>query len=435
MFTVKLSKLVLTISACYLFQINQVIAQSSSTITNDTLRLKIEESEQIFLNKNLQLLAGRYNVKADSALIQQAKLWDNPNLATDQNVYSNNTWFEHGQNADGTPKGQIMVQLEFLVKTAGKRGKQIKIAQTNAGISQWQFRDLMCKLKAQLREDFYTLVQLELNSKLLQQELEQTDKLLYSMSQQLKAGNIAQKDLLRIQALDISLQQDAIENEKQLEDMQSELKTMLQITGNIYIKPVVKEKAIAEIPQQSIAQITDLARQNNPGYQLQKLQLSLQQQNLSLQKAMAVPDISVGPNYDLNSNYAPHYVGLGIGLPLPIFNRNQGNIKSAKMQVKQEETNMEFIDQQLSNEVMSAWKKLQLIVKLSAGKQNDDFYTNYEKLYNNIVESYKQRQIGLVEFIDYFNAYKETRQRQAQQELNIHLAKEELNLKIGQDIN
>lgn len=435
MFTQKISRIVLTISACCFLQGSPAFAQSSGANTNDTLRLKIAEAEQIFLTKNLQLLASRYNVKADSALIQQARFWDNPNLATDQNVYSNNTWFEHGQNPDGTPKGQIMVQLEFLIKTAGKRGKQIKIAQTNAAISQWQFQDLMCKLKAQLREDFYTLVQLELNNNLLRQTLKQTDKMLYSMDQQFKAGNIAQKDLLRIQALDISLQQDAIENAKQLEDMQSEFKTMLQVTGDIYIKPIVTGQASTDIPQQSIAQLTDLARQSNAGYQLQKLQLSLQQQNLSLQKAMAVPDLSLGPNYDLNSNYTPHYVGLGIGLPLPIFNRNQGNIKSAKMQVKQEETNMEFIDQQLSNDVMSAWKKLQLVVRLSAGKQNDTFYTNYEKLYNNIVESYKQRQIGLVEFIDYFNAYKETRQRQAQQELNIHLAKEELNLKIGQDVN
>jgi cobalt-zinc-cadmium efflux system outer membrane protein len=46
---------------------------------------------------------------------------------------------------------------------------------------------------------------------------------------------------------------------------------------------------------------------------------------------MAVPDITIGSTYDQNSSYARNFVGLEISLPLPIFNRNQGNIKNAKL--------------------------------------------------------------------------------------------------------
>jgi len=429
MFIHKLSKLVLLVGAGVLGHAGKLSAQT------DTLQLDLKQAEQIFFQKNLQLIAANYNVKADSALIQQARLWDNPGLVTDQNIYSNNKWLEHGTNPDGTPQGQFYVQLQFLIKTAGKRGKQISLAKTNATISQWQFNNLMAQLKAQLRTDFYTLVQLQVSGTLLQAELDQTDKLITNMSQQFTAGNVARKDLLRVQALEIGLKQDMVDNARQVEDVQSELRTMLQLPGDQYIKPQLANNASVVLPQQSLQQLISMARDNNPSYHLQQLQVAYQEQNLSLQKALAAPDLTLGPNYDHNSNYTPHYVGLGISLPLPVFNRNQGNIRSARWQVQQEEANMQYADVQLQNDVLSAWRKLQLLLQPNTtGQLQDNFYGDYETLYNNIIESYRQRQISLIEFIDYFDAYKEIRQRQAQQQLNIRLAKEELNLKVGRDL-
>jgi cobalt-zinc-cadmium efflux system outer membrane protein len=429
MFIHRLAKLVLLSCTCILGHSVRVAAQS------DTLQLDLKQAEQLFFQKNLQLIAAHYSVKADSALIQQARLWDNPDLVTDQNIYSNNRWFEHGTNPDGSPQGQYYVQLQFLIKTAGKRGKQISLAKTNANISQWQFNNLMAQLKAQLRTDFFTLVQLQVTTSLLQAELDQTDKLITSMGQQFSAGNIARKDLLRIQALQIGLKQDMVENARQIEDVQSELRTMLQLAGDQYIKPQLPNNATLAMPGENLEQLVSMAKTYNPAYQLQKLQVTFQEQNLSLQKALAAPDVSLGPNYDHNSNYTPHYVGLGISLPVPVFNRNQGNIRSARFQVQQEEANMQYADVQLQNDVLSAWRKLQLLLQPNTtGQLQDNFYGDYDTLYQNIIESYRQRQISLVEFIDYFDAYKEIRQRQAQQQLNIRLAKEELNLKVGRDL-
>ena len=44
----------------------------------DTLRLGLKQTEKIFLDSNLLLVASSYNVDASKALIEQAKNWDNP---------------------------------------------------------------------------------------------------------------------------------------------------------------------------------------------------------------------------------------------------------------------------------------------------------------------------------------------------------------------
>ena len=165
----------------------------------------------------------------------------------------------------------------------------------------------------------------------------------------------------------------------------------------------------------------------------QVYQLQYDRQNLRLQKSLAVPDLTVGTEFDQAANYAPNYYGLAISLPLPIWDRNRGNIKSAGWQVKGDEALMKEADQKLSNDVMSAYQKLLLSVKLNTN-DNQAFYTDYYQLYKNIVESYNNRQISMIEFLEYFNDYQDVRKQQLQKILDLRLAKLELNDVVGADV-
>ena len=51
----------------------------------------------------------------------------------------------------------------------------------------------------------------------------------------------------------------------------------------------------------------DTAARYNTDYNQQVLQAQYSHQNLRLQKALAVPDVTVGPEYDQSSNYIPNY--------------------------------------------------------------------------------------------------------------------------------
>src|SRR5258708_5932494 len=113
-----MQKIFTVLSAILFISCIKVNAQS----TQDTTRLSLQEAESIFLQKNLNLLAAKYNIDINKALIEQAKLWDNPVLSTDENIYD-------GAKGDGkffvhnSTRGQIFIQVTQLIKTAGKRTK------------------------------------------------------------------------------------------------------------------------------------------------------------------------------------------------------------------------------------------------------------------------------------------------------------------------
>lgn len=400
----------------------------------DTLRLSLPELDKRFIDSNLSVLAAHYNVDAQKALIDQARRWDNPVLNTDQVVAANGRFFPYGKNTDGSFSGQYYIQVQQLIRTAGKRGKLINLATTNARISELQLQDVLRNLRFQLHADYYTVAQQLGQYAIYKDQSSQLNNLLKGMQAQLDAGNIAQKDYLRIQALLISLQQDMTDLQKSIADNQSELRTLLQLKGDVFVRP-----ATDDLLQQQATQLADVptlfdnGKKNNPGYLLQQMQTLYQQQNLSYQKSLRTPDITVGPNFDRNSNFAPNYVGLSLSLPLPLFNKNQGNIRSAEFSLKQQQALTSGAETELYNNISNAYTKLTLAVQQSNGVQRD-FYRRYEAMYGNVVQSYRQKQINLLEFLDFFNDYTESHAKLLQRQLDLQLAKEELNFHAGVDL-
>ena len=136
----------------------------------DTLKLNFQDAEKQFLQNNLSLLAQKYNVESSKALIDQAKLWDNPVLGTDQNIYDDGSkkFFYHNTSQG---LGQVYVQLSQVIATAGKRGKQVQVAKDNAQVQEAEFNDLMRNLRYNLQLDFSQLATLQQQNQVYQNEI------------------------------------------------------------------------------------------------------------------------------------------------------------------------------------------------------------------------------------------------------------------------
>ncbi len=399
----------------------------------DTIRLSLLQTEKIFLDSNLLLVASGFNVEANKALIEQAKVWDNPVLTTDQNIYTNGKFFDHGKDPiTGQPTGQFFIQFQQLVKTAGKRGKLIKMATTNSKISLLQMNDLLRNLKYDLRTNYYTLIMLIKNKSIAEQSYNRLSILLKGMRSQYQFGNISQKEFLRIQSLLVSLDKDIVDLNNQIFDIENNLKTSLQLKGNVFIYPTDEYKTF-KLNFANEQDVIQVAKSNNPYYELQNTQLLYQQQNLTYQKSLSIPDITFGPEYDHNSNYIPHYYGLGISLPLPVFNKNKGNIKSADYTVKQQQALLQNADVELQNNVTNAYNKLLEVIKINNDTEQD-FFNKYSQMFNSMINSYEQKQISLLEFLDFFDTYKDVQNQHFQSKLNLQLTSEELNYHAGLDI-
>jgi len=119
-----------------------------------------------------------------------------------------------------------------------------------------------------------------------------------------------------------------------------------------------------------------------------------------------------------------------LSLPLPLWNRNQGNIKSAQYNIKSQESTLKQNEFQLKNDVVAAVNQYKLNVQLFSTQQIS-FNEQYDKLFGAMLKSFQQRQISLVEFVDFFDTYKDTKLKILQQQFNLQKAIADLNFAVG----
>ena len=408
-----------------------VILKADLFAQQDTIKFSLPEAEKVFLQNNLSILAARYSIDANRALIRQAKLWDNPVINTDQNIYDSQGGFlKHDQT-----NGQVYIQVMQLIKTAGKRNKLAQLAEDNTTISQAQFDDLVRTLRYALVSDLYEVEHLLKIKRVYNSEIHEVETLVKGMDLQLQSGNISVKDNIRIKALLFNLHNELVNIDAQLIPLESEIHLLLRKSENTFIAPLftyfLPDIIKTSIPSKE--ELVKVALDYRPDAKIARSQLNYQVNNLAYQKALVKPDITIGTEYDQRSSYSPHYVGLAISLPLNILNRNQGNISSAKFSIQQQQALLDATLSKIGNDISTIIGKVQFYQNVN-DLQQLDFSKQYDIVFQNMLKSYQQRQVSLLEFTDFADAYKETKLKLLEQHTGLIRAMVELNYLVGKDI-
>ena len=404
-------------------------SQTDSGIMPDSLHLKLDSAETIFLQKNLLLLAQHYNIDAQKALIAQAKLFPNPTFSVGTTMYQTATkkLFPVGS------QGEISAGLSQVILLANKHNKQLKIAQMSAQLSEYQFYDLIRTLKHSLHTDFFNIHYLLESAKVYDTEIATLQKVTDAFTQQNGKGYISEKEVIRVKAQLYSLQNEYNELKIQINYLQSELRLLLQIKHTVVI-PEVDETALFALnpAKYPIAVIIDSAYSTRPDLKIAKLNTDLSTQNYHLQKAMAVHDLTVQLGYDQQGSYINNLTTLGFSMDLPFLNRNQGNIKSAKAMIKYNQATLDDMRANVEEQIYSALQKAYEADKLLKSRDGT-FEKDFSRLLSEVLKNYQVRNIGLLDFLDFYDSYKENTLQINTIKFNYVSAFEDLNFYTGID--
>ncbi|MDR3654012.1 MAG: TolC family protein [Paludibacter sp.] len=417
------------IALCLLLLTTVAKSQSYAGIEPDTLRMKLDSVEHVFLRKNLMLLAQRYNIDAQNALVAQAKLFPNPNLNFGTTLYQSVTkqFFPIGKD------GEISVGLSQVIMLAGKHNKQVQMAQTNAALSEYQFYDLLRTLKHTLRTDFFNIHFLLQSAKVYDTEIAALQQVTNAFAQQNGKGYISEKEVIRVKAQLYNLQSEYNDFKSQINDVQSELRVLLQMS-NVFVVPDVDSNTLNQLNPMKypLAAIIDSAYVTRPDLKIAKLNTDLSAQNYKLQKAMAVPDLTVQLGYDQQGSYINNLTTLGFGIDLPFLNRNQGNIKSAKALIKYNQATFDATRAGIDEQIYNALKKAMDDDKLLKSR-DASFETDFTRLQGEVLKNYQVRNISLLDFLDFYDSYKQNSLQINSIKFNRVSAFEDLNFYTGVD--
>lgn len=407
-----------------------LIFSCSLSAQQTPLQLSLKDAEQIFLNNNLSLIAERYNVDMAQAQVLQAKLFDNPVITLEQNIYNrlNGKYFDLGKD------GESGVQIEQAINLAGQRNKRVRLERINKESAQLQFEEVVRTLGSELRETCVEVYYLTKSATIYDKEISSLEELIKVTKEQEQKGNVSLLESSRMQALLLSLKKEKNETENELLDKKSELNLLLNLPAGqavelLFDEDVLKQLDLTTLP---FAELTAML----PGRPDQRLALSTldaSKANLKLQKSMAAPEFSIQGIYDRAGNFINNYFALGVSFSVPIFNRNQGNIKSARLEIQKSTSEKEYAVNKAYSELYTAYEQLQKAVNLYKSTDSN-LEQNFNQLIEGVNEGFRKRNISMLEFIDYYQSYKETCLQLYDTKKNVFLSMENINTVVGRNI-
>jgi len=377
----------------------------------DTLRLTLDQAQARFMQANFQLLAQHFNIDVANAAIRQALLRDNPNLQMEVNAYNPNTgaFFPLQKQTDPvTPTGGTFIaQIQQLIDISGRRSKLVQLSRTGVAVQQAAFEDLLRQARFQLVQSFYNVSAERRKLNFTEQERTQLGRLLAAYRERLRLGVVASYEVTRLELEQQSLERDRADLLNQLTQDQATLRVLLAAPGTVFVAPEGVDflpaapatvPALADLEAQAFALRPDLRAATN--------QTTYTQQNLAVQRSLAVPKLMVGADYASQGNTYVHYFGLQTAIDMPVFNRNQGNIQAAKIGIQQSGFALNGVHLQVEQDVAGAYEQLQRAIVLRQSI-TPDYLARTANVSRDAVADYNRRLIDLVSFIDKFRAYKE----------------------------
>ncbi len=398
---------------------------------NDTLKISLNQAENTFLQENLQLIAAKLGISEGRAYEIQASLRVNPTLYLEHMPYNSKSRELGGLKQNNAEQ---IVQFQYLVQVAQKRQKAVSLAQANTEQAENSFRELVRNLQFQLRSTFYDLYFTNQALTMYEQEVASLQQTLTAYQEQYNKGNIPLKDLARLKAYLVTLNTEKQKLIQQRFDDERDLGFLIGVKNNFLIQPIIEEKNLnLDINKFTISDLWNIASENR--YDLKSIltQRKIEERNLSLQIANRKPDLTFQMTYDRNGSFIPNYVGVGVGMTLPVFNKNQGNIQAAKIRIQEAEKLQDSYQLKVEKDVQNAYYKAHQadeVAKTIDSKFSEDF----SKLIGGVLENYRKQNITVVEFIDFFDSYKQTILQYNQLQNDRVSAFENLNYVVGKTI-
>ena len=412
-----------------------VLPRVSAQLT-DTLKISRPEAEAMFLERNLDLITQKLEISQAEAQVLQARYWPNPTLT----ISEVNLWRTYDIEQQPALVGnwgrssQISADIEQVIQTAGKRRKNIELQKIEVDGKKYELQEVFRELKKLLRNTLTEIGYQQEVQNLYRSQITSITRLTASYKNQLDSGNISKAEYIRLRAQEVEFRKKLVSLQQETEELQTELKSLLMMPAESHI--IISDALVHPSKQYSelnLSQWISEAKENRPDLLLALNNEKRAAKNLEIQNAMKVPDLTVSIGYDRGGNIMKDFVGVGISLDLPIFDRNKGNIQDARIEVDKStfETRKSLIKSQ--NEISSVFQNYMRTRKIAA-ELEDDYEDTLDSLLISHEKNFRLRNISMLEYMDFLETFIDNKMiiLDTKKELNEYF--ENLQYAVGKDL-
>jgi cobalt-zinc-cadmium efflux system outer membrane protein len=378
--------------------------------------LTFDQALEQMINQNLDLLARRYEIPSARADVLTASLRANPIF------YADSQLVPYGNYSPNRPGGQTQydVNVSHPIDFSRKRRARILVASKAEQAIEALYQDAVRVQISNLGNAYVGVLAARETLRYTEAGLKGFDRILAATQRLQRVGNRTSADVAQIESQRGFARVGVMEAQEGVRRAKVALGGYLNLTPDqaelIEIHDSLRDTAPAPPP---IEELTAIALQYRADVVANRIGIGYAQANLQLQRANRYADAYLlYQPYTFQNNApsglkSPTSYAIGITLPLPVYNRNQGNIERARLNIDQTKVQVNALEQQVRIEVRQAEREYAItkaylelyerdVLRVSkkalddterlfeTGEQADvTIYLNVRQRYNNDVRQYR----------------------------------------------
>ena len=375
------------------------LAQASRT--QGPVKITLDEAVQMALARNHTLLAARTTIQQSEAEEVTANLRPNPLLLGDAQFLPVFNWDQF--NSDYINNlAQFDLGVSYLFERGKKRQHRLQAAKDQTAVTRSTVADNERTLTFQVASEFVSVQLAESTLDLARQDLKSFQDTVDINRERYRAGDISKDDYLKIELQLLQFQMD--ESQARLARAQA-LSDLRQLVG--YESVPADYDVAGDLDYQALhANLEDLqmkALASRPDLRAAQQGVTAATSQYQLQKAIAKVDFTGQINYTHINDLST--ISLFGNVPLPVFNRNQGEIARARFLITQAQEQEKATTDQVLTDVRDAFAGLE---------SNDEVIRLYRSGYLDQAQedrdisqyAYQRGAASLLDFLDAERSYR-----------------------------
>jgi cobalt-zinc-cadmium efflux system outer membrane protein len=390
--------------------------------------LRLPQAQALALMQNPDLAAFAWEVRAGEARTLQAGLPPNPGVGVEvENVAGSGDF----QGVDGA---EVTVGLSQVIELAGKRRKRTHVAALERDLAAWDYETARLDVLTQVAQAFADVLRVQERLAVDADLVRLAEQIYRIVAERVKAGKVSPLEATRARVALATSRIARQRVQRELTAAKDRLAatwggtraTFERVTGDLEtLNPIPSAAVVA----QRIVQNPDIARWATA--------MARRQAAVTLAEANRTPDptLGAGVRYFNNVDEADaHALLLAVSVPLPVFDRNQGNILEARYQLARTEVERRAAAVRVQTALAETHAALSAAFS-EASTLRDEVLPGAQQAFDAAREGYRQGKFQFLEVLDAQRTLFEARGQYVEALSTYHKAVAALERLIGEPLS
>jgi len=343
------------------------------------------------LMKNPELAVYSWDIRAAEARMLQAKVLPNPAMEIEVEEFGGSG------EAEGFDAATTRVVLSQVIELGGKRAGRWNTAVLEMELAAWEYEAKRLDVLTETTERFIDVLAAQQKEELAASGLSIASNVHHAVSERVKAGKDSPLERIKSKGELASSKLTVIEAGRNLAESRHRLAAMWGSRRAVF------DKAVGSWPEmpKEIPDYKDIEKRlhQNPEMERGLVDLSMAEANFDAAKAARIPDLELAASVGRSEADDGQTLTAGVGVQIPVFNRNRGGIREAQAAVEKARKNRDATEVALHAELRAAYETL-AYAKHAAVTLADEVLPAVQEAFSAAEEGYRAGKFSYLYVLD-----------------------------------